>query len=56
LRFHDLRHTYATRLAEMNVPPKTIQELLGHSKLTMTERCTHSSEEQKRKAVELLYQ
>lgn len=56
LRFHDLRHTYATRLAEQNVPITTIKELLGHSKISMTERYTHSSEEQKKKAVELLHQ
>ena len=56
LRFHDLRHTYATRLAEMSVPLPTIKELLGHSKVMMTERYTHSSEEQKKKAVELLHQ
>lgn len=56
LRFHDLRHTYATRLAEMNVPLPTIKELLGHFKVSMTERYTHSSDESKRKAVKLLHQ
>ncbi|HFL3169195.1 TPA: hypothetical protein ACG3I0_001982 [Clostridioides difficile] len=24
LKFHGLRHTYATRLFETNVPPKTV--------------------------------
>jgi len=33
---HCLRHTYATRLLESNVHPKVVQELLGHSSITMT--------------------
>lgn len=54
LRFHDLRHTFATRLVERGVDLITIKELLGHSSVTITERYTHSFKEQKRKAVELL--
>lgn len=54
LRFHDLRHTFATRLVENGVDLITIKELLGHSSVTITERYTHSFEDQKRKAVELL--
>lgn len=34
--FHALRHTYATRLLEKNVHPKVVQELLGHSEISMT--------------------
>jgi integrase len=34
--FHTFRHTYATRLLEMNVNAKTAQELLGHSNIAMT--------------------
>lgn len=33
---HTLRHTYATRLLEANEHPKVVQELLGHSDITMT--------------------
>jgi len=54
LRFHDLRHTFATRLVERGVDLITVKELLGHSSVTITERYTHSFGEQKRKAVELL--
>lgn len=54
LRFHDLRHTFATRLVEMGVDIITVKELLGHSSVTITERYTHSFHEQKEKAVELL--
>lgn len=54
LRFHDLRHTFATRLVERGVDLITIKELLGHSSVTITERYTHSFKEQKRNAVRAL--
>lgn len=34
--FHDLRHTYATRLFELGEQPKTVQMLLGHSDVSTT--------------------
>ena len=34
--FHSLRHTYATRLFENNVPIKTVQSLLGHKDIATT--------------------
>ena len=34
--FHDLRHTYATRLFELGEAPKTVQELLGHANVNIT--------------------
>lgn len=36
IKFHGLRHTYATRLFEANVPPKTVQALMGHSDIALT--------------------
>ena len=36
MRFHDLRHSAATILMAMRVPVKVIQELLGHSNITIT--------------------
>lgn len=36
MRFHDLRHSAATLLLAMNVHPKVVQEILGHSQITMT--------------------
>jgi len=54
LRFHDLRHTFATRLVERGVDLITVKELLGHSSVTITERYTHTFSEQKRSAVDVL--
>lgn len=36
IKFHGLRKTYATRLFESGVPPKTVQSLMGHSDITLT--------------------
>ena len=33
---HVLRHTFATRAIERGIPPKVVQELLGHSSITIT--------------------
>ena len=35
-RFHDLRHTCATSLLTKGVHPKVVQELLGHSSISVT--------------------
>ena len=36
LRPHDLRHTAATLLLEAGIHPKVVQEMLGHSSVTLT--------------------
>jgi len=36
IRFHDLRHSTATLLLSEGVHPKVVQELLGHSNISMT--------------------
>ena len=38
VRLHDLRHTYATWLAENGMPLQDIQKLLGHTSVAVTER------------------
>jgi integrase len=50
-RFHDTRHTFASRLARAGVPLKTIQELLGHASLKMTMRYAHLAPSDLRKGV-----
>ena len=54
VRFHDLRHTFASRLIEAGVDIITVKELLGHSSVKITERYTHTRNELKRRAVEKL--
>jgi len=51
-RFHDLRHTFATRLAEQGFNETAIQSLLGHSSARMTAKYTHATPEMRRKAVD----
>lgn len=54
-KFHSLRHTYATKLFEKNVPLKTVQELLGHSDISITGNIyTHVMPKEKNKAAEKL--
>ena len=36
VRFHDLRHTFASALAQQGAPPKYVQSQLGHSSLQVT--------------------
>jgi integrase len=54
-RFHDLRHTYATRLAEQGEADAfQIAALLGHSSITMTAVYTHATGDGLRRVVEAL--
>ena len=36
VRFHDLRHTFGTRMAAQGVPMRTLQEWMGHRDLSTT--------------------
>lgn len=53
LRFHDLRHTAATRLVESGIPLHAVARLLGHSTVRVTERYSHP-EESVKEAVNIL--
>ena len=55
IRFHDLRHTFATLLLEAGEAPKIIQELLGHSTITTTmDIYAHVGENIKQKTISRL--
>lgn len=41
IRFHDLRHTFGTRLAANGVPVRTIQEFMGHADMKTTQIYMH---------------
>jgi integrase len=41
VKFHDLRHTFATRLASRGQPLRTIQEFLGHADSKTTQIYAH---------------
>lgn len=55
IKFHGLRHTFATTLLENKVDIKTTSEILGHSDVSITMNTyMHPSDEMKRNAVKSL--
>ena len=36
IRFHDLRHTFTSHAANSGIAPKTLSEIVGHSKASFT--------------------
>jgi integrase len=49
--FHDLRHTFATRLIQNGADPYSVQLLLGHKSFAMTRRYAHHNIESLRRAL-----
>lgn len=52
--FHTLRHTYASWLVMSGVDLYTVQRLMGHSTISMTERYSHLAPDHLKKAVSKL--
>ena len=52
--FHDLRHSFATRLAQRGIDIYTISKLLGHQNITMTQRYAHHCPESLRNGIQVL--
>ena len=52
--FHDLRHTFASRLVMSGVDIRTVQELMGHKDIRMTMRYSHLSDAHLKDAVNKL--
>jgi site-specific recombinase XerD len=52
--WHDLRHTFASRLVMAGVDIRTVQELMGHKSIIMTMRYSHLSPQHRAAALEKL--
>ncbi len=53
-RWHDLRHTFISRLVMKGVSLRTVQELAGHKTISMTVRYAHLAPEHNQAAIEKL--
>jgi integrase len=53
-RWHDLRHTFASRLVMAGVDIRTVQELMGHKTIQMTLRYSHLAPQHQLEAVQRL--
>lgn len=55
IRLHDLRHTCASLLKRLGVPPRDAMEILGHSRISVTmEIYTHVDDNSRREALDKL--
>lgn len=54
LRFHDLRHTCATRLVQGGLPIAEVSRILGHTSIVTTFRYTNADDSTLDRAVAIL--
>lgn len=55
IRFHDLRHTFATQALASGVDAKTLSGILGHTKASFTlDTYTHTTGDMQKRAVEIV--
>jgi integrase len=55
IRFHDLRHTFATHALASGVDAKTLSGILGHTKASFTvDTYTHATGDMQQKAAEIV--
>lgn len=54
IRFHDLRHSFASNFVLAGGNIYDLQKMLGHSLVTMTERYSHLSTDHLKGATEIL--
>ena len=55
IRFHDLRHTFATHALSSGVDAKTLSSILGHTKASFTvDTYTHTTTQMHQKAAEIV--
>ena len=56
LKFHSLRHTFATQAIENGIDYKTVSEILGHSTINVTlDLYVHPNKENKKKCMNLIF-
>lgn len=55
-RPHDLRHTFASWLVQMDVPIRKVQELMRHSSVTETEKYSNLAPRHTADTVDVLAQ
>ncbi len=51
VRFHDLRHTFASRLVQQGLPLYDVMHMTGHKSLTMVQRYSHLAPEFQERAI-----
>jgi site-specific recombinase XerD len=54
VRFHDLRHTFASYMVMSGADLVTVQQLLGHGSINMTMRYSHLAPKHRAQAIKVL--